>query len=106
MSPKIVNFDLITLGQSEEDAKSNAKYAISVARKIGASIFLLPEDIFTVQPKMLLTFIGTIMAIHLSKISNQEDSGDHGDYELSESQDCAEQQEDESEGDQEEKDHN
>lgn len=66
VNPKIVNFDLVYPGQTEEDAKSNAKYAISVARKMGASIFLLPEDIFNVQPKMLLTFIGTIMAIHLS----------------------------------------
>ena len=73
VNPKIVNFDLVTPGKSEEDAKSNAKYAISVARKMGASIFLLPEDIFSVQPKMLLTFIGTIMAIHLS---NSEETRD------------------------------
>lgn len=65
VNPQIVNFDLVTAGKSEEDAKLNAKYAISVARKMGASIFLLPEDIFNVQPKMILTFIGTIMAIHL-----------------------------------------
>lgn len=67
VNPSIVNFDLVNPGKSEEDAKSNAKYAISVARKMGASIFLLPEDIFNVQPKMLLTFIGTIMAIHLTE---------------------------------------
>ena len=66
VNPSIVNFELVTSGQTEEEAKSNAKYAISVARKMGASIFLLPEDIFNVQPKMLLTFIGTIMAIYLS----------------------------------------
>lgn len=70
VNPSIVNFDLVTPGHCEEDAKSNAKYAISVARKMGASIFLLPEDIFSVQPKMLLTFIGTIMAIHLKQIEN------------------------------------
>ena len=45
----------------------NAKYAISVARKMGASIFLLPEDIFSIKPKMVLTFIGTIMASHLKE---------------------------------------
>lgn len=78
VNPKIVNFDLVTLGKGEDDAKSNAKYAISVARKMGASIFLLPEDIFSVQPKMLLTFIGTIMAIHLSsgEIYESEDQKD------------------------------
>ena len=76
VNPKIVNFDLVTPGKSEEDAKSNAKYAISVARKMGASIFLLPEDIFSVQPKMLLTFIGTIMAIHLG---SSEGTGDEAE---------------------------
>lgn len=75
VNPAIVNFDLVTAGKTEEGAKLNGKYAISVARKMGASIFLLPEDIFSVQPKMLLTFIGTIMAIHLRTIepSSSED---------------------------------
>lgn len=45
-------------------ARMNAKYAISVARKLGATIFLLPEDICEVRPKMILTFIGSLMAIH------------------------------------------
>ena len=72
-NPLIINFELITPGKTEEDAKSNAKYAISVARKMGASIFLLPEDILNVQPKMLLTFIGTIMAIHLKSTENNKE---------------------------------
>jgi plastin-1 len=69
--PGTVNFELVTPGSSDEEAKSNSKYAISVARKLGASIFLLPEDIVSVQPKMLLTFIGTIMAIYLREASNK-----------------------------------
>ena len=69
VNPSIFNFELVMSGKCEEESKSNAKYAISVARKMGASIFLLP---FNVQPKMLLTFIGRIMAIHLiaSKLSS------------------------------------
>ena len=59
----IVNFDLVTAGQTEDEAKMNAKYAISVARKLGATIFLLPEDIYEVKPKMILTFVGALMAI-------------------------------------------
>jgi plastin-1 len=39
--------------QLECDAKMNAKYAISIARKLGATIFLLPEDIVEVKPKMV-----------------------------------------------------
>lgn len=39
-------FDLIDV--AEEDKKLNATYIISVARKLGCSIFLLPEDIMEV----------------------------------------------------------
>eukprot|EP01137_Pigoraptor_chileana_P034968 Opistho-2@28288 len=59
----IVNYDLVTPGTSEADAKLNAKYAISIARKLGACIFLLPEDIVEVKPKMILTFVGALMAV-------------------------------------------
>jgi plastin-1 len=64
--PRTVNYDLVTSGVSDTDAIQNAKYAISVARKIGATIFLLPEDILEVKPKMLLTFVGSLMAVALN----------------------------------------
>ena len=38
---------------AEDSAKLNAKYAISIARKLGATIFVLPEDIVEVKPKMV-----------------------------------------------------
>ena len=38
---------------TEEDAALNAKYAISIARKIGATIFLLPEDIVEVRHRLV-----------------------------------------------------
>ncbi|KNC99423.1 fimbrin [Spizellomyces punctatus DAOM BR117] len=59
----VVNYELVTSGESEDDAKMNAKYAISIARKLGATIFVLPEDIVEVKPKMILTFVGTLMAL-------------------------------------------
>jgi plastin-1 len=37
INPKACNPDLITPGDSKEEAEQNAKYAISVARKIGAT---------------------------------------------------------------------
>jgi len=61
--PKTVNYDIVTPGNTEQEQQSNAKYAISIARKLGASIFLLPEDIIEVKPKMIMTFCGTLMAI-------------------------------------------
>lgn len=64
MKPGIVCYDMVTSGTSEEDSKLNAKYAISMARKLGATIFVLPEDIVEVKAKMIMTFVGTLMAIH------------------------------------------
>jgi len=63
---KCVNYDLITPGVSDEDAMQNAKYTISIARKLGCTIFLLPEDIVEVKSKMILTLVGSIMATALS----------------------------------------
>lgn len=68
MKKRIVNYELVTPGQTEDDAKMNAKYAISIARKLGATLFVLPEDIVEVKPKMILTFIGSLMAIERSGV--------------------------------------
>jgi len=64
--PKTVNYELVNPGANNDDAILNAKYAISIARKIGCCIFCLPEDLVEVKPKMILTFIGAIMAAALN----------------------------------------
>jgi plastin-1 len=66
LQPGLINRDLVTPGLSEADAKLNAKYAISAARKLGATIFCLPEDIWEVRPKLLLTFVGSLMVLQRS----------------------------------------
>ncbi|RIA92783.1 fimbrin [Glomus cerebriforme] len=63
IKPGIVDYTLVTRGISDDDATLNARYAISIARKIGATIFLLPEDIVEVRPRLILTFIGSLMAL-------------------------------------------
>jgi len=60
---RIINMDFITAGDTKENQLLNAKYAISVARKLGAVVFLLPEDIQEVKPKMILTFVASIMSV-------------------------------------------
>ncbi|KAK4338657.1 hypothetical protein RND71_043144 [Anisodus tanguticus] len=42
---RAVNWSLVTKGDTEEQKKMNATYIISIARKLGCSIFLLPEDL-------------------------------------------------------------
>jgi plastin-1 len=61
VEPKIVDWTLVTEGIQDEDKMLNARYAISIARKLGAVIFLLPEDIVEVRPKMCLTFVAGVM---------------------------------------------
>lgn len=41
----------------------NAKYAISLARKCGARVYALPEDITEVKPKMVMTVFACLMAM-------------------------------------------
>lgn len=53
MKPGIVDASHATAGNTDEDAFDNARLAISIARKLGATIFLVPEDIVEVRAKMV-----------------------------------------------------
>ncbi|KAG5948802.1 fimbrin [Claviceps sorghi] len=64
MKSSYVDYDLVTAGQTEEDAYMNAKLSISIARKLGATIWLVPEDICQVRSRLVTTFIGSLMATH------------------------------------------
>ncbi|ESO12477.1 hypothetical protein HELRODRAFT_105374 [Helobdella robusta] len=59
--PGSINYDLVKQGDSEEEKLSNAQYAISAARKIGARVYALPEDIVEVKSKMVLTIFACLM---------------------------------------------
>ncbi|KAK9944596.1 hypothetical protein M0R45_010157 [Rubus argutus] len=61
VQPRVVNWSLVTKGVTDEEKKMNASYIISIARKLGCSIFLLPEDITEVNQKMILTLTASIM---------------------------------------------
>lgn len=39
-----------------------SRYAISMARKIGARVYALPEDLVEVKPKMVMTVFACLMA--------------------------------------------
>ncbi|XP_026472363.1 plastin-1-like [Ctenocephalides felis] len=63
IKPGTINYDLVKSGNSQEDCLANAKYAISMARKTGARVYALPEDITEVKPKMVMTVFACLMAI-------------------------------------------
>ncbi|KAD2394401.1 hypothetical protein E3N88_41378 [Mikania micrantha] len=86
---RVVNWGLVTKGDTEEDKKLNATYIISVARKLGCSIFLLPEDILEVNPKMILILTASIMYWSLL----QKSKGDEEDRPPDEPEDNAPEEE-------------
>jgi plastin-1 len=63
---RAVNWDLVTAGSTDEERLSNAKYAISTARKVGACVFLTPEDIVEVKSKMIMTFVSGLWITDLT----------------------------------------
>ncbi|XP_034100008.1 plastin-1 isoform X2 [Drosophila sulfurigaster albostrigata] len=58
-----INYELVRTSGTQEDNLANAKYAISMARKIGARVYALPEDITEVKPKMVMTVFACMMAL-------------------------------------------
>ncbi|KAJ5977470.1 hypothetical protein N7501_000812 [Penicillium viridicatum] len=64
MKSSYVDYDLVTPGRTDEEAYANAKLSISIARKMGATIWLVPEDICQVRSRLVTTFIGSLMATH------------------------------------------
>ncbi|KAF4367557.1 hypothetical protein F8388_009202 [Cannabis sativa] len=75
VQPRVVNWSLVTKGVTDEEKKMNASYIISIARKLGCSIFLLPEDITEVNQKMILTLTASIMYWFLKQPVEERPSG-------------------------------
>jgi len=70
VSPETVNWDLVTPGKTDEDALLNARYCLSIARKLGAGVFCTPEDLKEVRPKMILLFIAAIWKVNVERESH------------------------------------
>ncbi|KAF6728851.1 Plastin-3 [Oryzias melastigma] len=69
IQPGSINYELIkTSNLSENDKLENAKYAISSARKIGARVYALPEDLVEVKPKMVMTVFACLMGRGMKRV--------------------------------------
>lgn len=62
---RAVNWELVTEGNTETQRLNNAKYAISIARKLGAVVFLTSDDIVEVKSKMIMTLVASLMSTSL-----------------------------------------
>ncbi|XP_028832941.1 plastin-1 [Denticeps clupeoides] len=66
--PNSIKGEMVKRGElSSEDQLNNAKYAISMSRKIGAKVYALPEDLVEVKPKMVMTVFACLMGRGMKK---------------------------------------
>ena len=63
IEPRYVNWDLLTPGETDEDKCLNAKYGITLARKLEAVIFCVWEDMVNVNPKQNLIIYSSLCDI-------------------------------------------
>ncbi|CAI5740006.1 unnamed protein product [Peronospora farinosa] len=71
VEPRAVDWDMVLQDKTDDAKASNAKYTISCAQKIGATVFLMYEDIVEVKPKMMMTFVASLMLVdHQRKASD------------------------------------
>jgi len=63
MKPGVIDFSIVKQGDklTVPDCLSNAKYCVTMARKIGAPVYALPEDISEVKHKMVMTVYASLM---------------------------------------------
>ena len=66
IQPGIVDNTLITRGETMEDKFANAQYGISLARKIGAIIYTLPQHVVESNSKMIMAAFMGLMTRDLS----------------------------------------
>ncbi|KAJ8274411.1 hypothetical protein COCON_G00090360 [Conger conger] len=70
IAPNAIREEMVKRGDMTENEKlNNAKYAISVSRKIGAKVYALPEDLVEVKPKMVMTVFACLMGRGLNKVN-------------------------------------
>lgn len=61
---RVVDWNIVKKDEQTPEAyENNAKYAISIARKLGAAVFLVWEDITEVKPKMCMTFVAGLYEV-------------------------------------------
>ncbi|MBN3322796.1 PLSL protein, partial [Atractosteus spatula] len=69
IQPGSIRYDILKFEDLSDDEKlNNAKYAISMARKIGARVYALPEDLVEVKPKMVMTVFACLMARGMKRV--------------------------------------
>jgi len=62
LQPGTIDWSLVNVAaNTEEELIINAKYAVTMARRIGAPVYALPEDIVDLRHKMIMTLFASLM---------------------------------------------
>lgn len=65
IEPRAIDWDLVTKDSDDAEKNTiNAKYAISLARKLGAVIFMVYEDVLEMNSKMLTIFVSSLYELY------------------------------------------
>lgn len=67
IDPEVIDWDIVENGDDDAAKEANAKYAIALARKFGAFIFCVWEDVVNCKKKMMLLLISGIYDCYLKK---------------------------------------
>lgn len=63
VKPGNVDWSLFEDVDDPEKRKRNAMYAMSIIKKLGGTLFALPEDVVEVNPQMVMTVYASLMAL-------------------------------------------
>ena len=66
IAPGSVDMSVVMNGNTDEDKENNAKYVLSIARKLGCVIFCVWEDIPKVNYKMILVLVCSLFEIKIA----------------------------------------
>jgi len=68
MRSGVIDYSIVYTGSdlTEEECMNNAKYAFTVARRLKAPIYALPEDMAEVKQKMVMTVYASLMLVDMS----------------------------------------
>ena len=72
IEPRAVNWEIVQAGETEEEKNNNAKYVLSIARKLGCVIFCVYEDIPKVNFKMILVLVCSLFEVWNESKSSKE----------------------------------
>ena len=64
IEPRAVNWEIVKPGETDEEKDNNAKYVLSIARKLGCIIFCVYEDIPKVNFKMILVLVCSLFEVY------------------------------------------